>query len=125
VTYPTPYTVGLHRYAGGDTNAHGQVVKTYEPPLDEPGLQVRVTQWVPTQFGVPEPEVGTTMQWLELFVPDVLVDVDGNAVDDIGGFDLVDLPDGQYEVDGPPWDYTRGFHGWKAGKVVRLKRRIG
>lgn len=123
--YPLRYTVGLHRYVEGDVNAHGKVVKEYQPPKDQAGLQVRVVQWVPTQFGVPEPEVDTTMHWLELFVPEVLTDVDGNTVDDIGAFDLVDLPEGQYEVDGPVWDYSKGFHGWSAGKVVRLKRRVG
>lgn len=120
MTFPTPYLVGLHRYKEGAVNAHGKPVKDYEPVL-----QVRVVQWVPSQSGTFEPEPDSEFSWVDLFVPDVLTDESGNAVDDIGPFDLIDLPQGRYEVDGPLWDYSKGFHNWRAGKVVKLKRRAG
>lgn len=123
--FPTPYLVGLHRYVQGAANAHGKPVKAYQPPKNQAGLQIRVVQWVPSQSGTFEPESDSEFQWVDLFVQSQLTDENGNAVDDIGPFDLIDLPQGQFEVDGPLWDYSKGFHGWDAGKVVKLRRRAG
>ena len=92
-------------------------------------MPVRVIAWAnngPTF----EPEQNRSVERLELFLPPVLRDLDGEAVDDPGPMDVIDLPTNsggtiEYEVQGWPRDYTHGFHGWQAGKVVDLQRVEG
>jgi|GEM_PF-618902 len=127
--FPTPWVVYLHRFDAGATNAHGVPTKAWSPARGEEGEAVRVIAWSnngPTF----EPEQNRSVERLELFIPPVLRDLDGNAVADPGPMDVFDLPDSlggtiEYEVQGWPRDYTHGFHGWQAGKVVDLQRVEG
>lgn len=125
--FPTIWTVGLHRYDASAVNAQGAPVKRWNPPKSEPGELIYVIGWA-AQGGVSpayEPNQDRTVLRMELYLPPVLHNVNGDQVDDPGLMDVIDLPAvGQCEVLGPIRDYTRGFHGWRAGKVLDLQRVI-
>jgi hypothetical protein len=126
--FPTPWTVYLHRYTPGVTDAHGVPTKAWVPARGSEGIAIKVISWSnsgPTY----EPEQNRSVERMELFVPPVLRGADGEPVADPGPMDVIDLPSGtgtvEYEVQGWPRDYTHGFHGWQAGKVIDLQRVEG
>lgn len=111
MTFPTPYTVGWHHADPDATDAHGNPTTAYTPPLDEDGTEVAVIGWAPVAMT----ESGTTRVEadLDLFVP---------PETQSGPNDVVDLPDGPYEVVGWVEDYTKGPFGFTPGMVVKLRR---
>jgi hypothetical protein len=114
--FPLRYEVGLHAYStGGDGYSSAAV---YTPPRDSPGIAEKVYGWsVPSST---EPH-GAGRDNL------VVTDVELLAPPDfpVGPYDLVDLPDGQYEVIGQPQDYTHGPFAYTPGVVVKLRRVEG
>jgi hypothetical protein len=127
--FPTPWLVGIHRYTAGTVNAHNEPTKTWTPPKDQPGEMVRVIGWGPLGPSY-EPIQDRSVMKLELYTPPTLRDENGSPVIDPGPYDVIDLPSGdgnvtQWEVQGWPRDYTHGFHGWRAGKIVDLQRVVG
>ena len=120
--FPTPWVVGLHRYTAGAVNAHNEPTRTWVPAKHVPGIQIKVIGWGPRSV---EPVEGHSVDKLELYIPPVLFDLAGDRVADPGPLDLIDLPTGQYEVQGLPRDYTHGFHGWPAGKIVEIQKAAG
>ena len=121
MSFPTPYTVGHH--VATVTGDRFRNAVTYTPPRDAPGTPVVVIQ-----IAAPQSEAGTrdgrqlagydrTLIDLELYVlPEFKPDKG----------DLIDIPEmGQFEVAGYPEDYNHGFHGWRPGSVVPLRRVEG
>lgn len=115
VTFPTPYTVGWHTHSEGTADAHNNPVSVYTPALNATGTQVAVMGWAPA--GSPglsvEPNEARVIHDIDLLVPPGVTG---------GPKDVVDLPDGQFEVVGWPDDWTKGPFGFQPGKVVKLKR---
>lgn len=111
MTYPTPYTVYWHTFSVGAVDARNNPTTVYTPALDETGSAVAVMGWAPTQTA--EPNEVRVQADLDLFVPPT---VSG------GPGDVVDLPDGAFEVVGWPEDWSNGPFGFRPGKVVKLKR---
>ena len=118
--FPASQLVYVHRYTTTGRNSHNVPIKTFVPQLDSEGEAVMVIQW----FSVlTEPKSDQPVERVELYVPPTLRDPDGNEVDDIKPEDMVNLPHGRYSVSGIR-DYTTGFHGWRALKVVDLERPV-
>ena len=107
-------TVGWHTLDSGGVDAEGNPVTEYVPPLDDPGTPTDVITWAPAQ--TTEPEIGRVVHDIDLYLGPT-----GTGRPQ----DVVDLPDGQYEVVGWPLDWTHGPHGYKPGKVIQLKRVEG
>ena len=111
-------TIGLHTYTGGDHDGYGIPAPSWEPALDEEGTEVEVFGWAPRSStegeGVgPNALVETE---LDLLAPPGTV---------IFAEDVVDLPEGQFQVIGDPLDYGYGPYGYNPGIVVRLKQVWG
>lgn len=117
MTFPTPYVVGLHVWAGAGEDTHGNPVESYTPPLNQPGTPYAVIGWsVPSST---EPAVAGHDR--------VVVDVELLTPP---GFpakprDVIDLPSGQFEVVGEVRDYTTGPFGFAPGGVANLRRVDG
>jgi hypothetical protein len=45
VTFPTPFTVGLHNYSQGTDDGYGNPLPVFTPPRDEPGTEYAVCGW--------------------------------------------------------------------------------
>lgn len=107
-------TVGWHAVDAGAVDPEGNPVVDYVPPLDEPGTLTEVIGWAPAD--TTEPEIGRVIHDIDLYIRP-------------GGtgqpHDVVDLPEGQFEVVGWPLDWTHGPHGYAPGAVVQLKRVTG
>ncbi|WP_280246159.1 hypothetical protein [Nocardia abscessus] len=120
MSFPTPYTVGHHACTPGGPDPHRNPA-TYTPPKNQPGTPVPVIQW-----GVPE----STEPKLAGHDRTVIVDVELFVTPEFNPNpgDLIDLPAGpagQFEVVGYPEDANHGFHGWRPGSVVNLRRMEG
>lgn len=117
MTFPTPYMVGWHTHSDGAEDAHGNPVTVYTPPLVDvdgdpvDGTPVAVMGWAPTR--TEEPNEARIQADIDLFVPPTVTG---------GPKDVVDLPEGAFEVVGWPEDWSNGPFGFTPGKVVKLKR---
>lgn len=112
MTFPTPYTIGWHTHSEGPVDAHENPTSVYTPELDGPGAERAVIGWGPVSVTV-EPNSERVISRRKLYVPSGFASTPR---------DVADLPDGQWEVDGEIDDESHGFHGWKPGDVVWLKR---
>lgn len=145
---PTNLLGALHRYNPAVVNAENAPVRTWTPPKDQRGILFWFQAAAPPGgAGDPEYIKDRSVDRVELYIPPVLIDIDGNAMDDPGAMDVIDLPDknslrgvrpgragllqaldddrimwNRYEVQGWPRDYTNGFHLWQPGKIVDLER---
>lgn len=112
--FPLLFTVGVHT---ASSTADYNSATTYAPAADQPGTQVKVYGWStpsstePKRAGRDEVVVDVEL----LVPPDFVVAAD----------DLIDLPDGQYEVLGDPEDYNHGPFGFQPGKIVNLQKVSG
>ncbi len=111
--------VGIHIYSAGARDRYNSVIPTYSPPKDEPGTRLKVYGWTVRSSTEP-PSPGPSSHNI------VVTEVDLFAPADfpIGPYDLVDLPDGQYEVIGEPEDFQHGPFGSKLGVLVKLRKAI-
>jgi hypothetical protein len=84
----------------------------YTPPLDEDGTELKVIG-IGTGARSSEPDETRIVTQPKLYAPPDCP---------VKARDVLDLPDGQFEVDGDPDNQCCGFHGWQPGIVVWLKR---
>lgn len=107
--------VGVHTYSGGSHDGYGVPTPSWDPPLDEAGEERDVIGWGPRS--------STEVEGVE---PNRLVETDIDLLVPLGfqiaPEDVVDLPEGQFQVQGQPMDYGYGPYGYNPGMVVRLKR---
>lgn len=112
--FPITATLGVRRYAGTGRDSHGNPVTSYDEPVDWP-----VYGYAPGASEEPhDPNRDLSVVLWTVYAP-----VGGNAPTER---DLVVLPDGEYEVEGRPADWSHGpvvIPG--AGVVVELKRAEG
>jgi len=117
VTFPLRFTVGLHTYSEGTADGYNESAAVYTPVKTVAGTSYRVYGWsTPTST---EPKLAghdRVIVDVELLVPPGFP---------AGPHDLIDLPDGQYEVLGQPEDYNNGPFGFTPGLVVNLRRTTG
>lgn len=120
MSFPTPFTVGVHTRGADGTDAHGNSVSVYTPPLPEAGTAVSVYGWfVPSTTEPPLAGHDRVIVDVQLMVPPGFP---------AGPRDVVDLPEGpagQFEVVGYPEDYTHGPFGWAPGAVINLRKVDG
>ena len=121
MSFPARFTVGVHTFSEGAEDSHGIPEKVFTPPLDQPGAPHAVICWAPAG-GDGEPKLAghdRVVVDIEMAVPEGFP---------VGPRDVIDLPEGpqgQFEVIGYPEDANNGFHGWRPGLVVNLKRVEG
>lgn len=113
---PLLYEVGVHTYSEGPSDGYGPTV-VYTPPKDDPGVAVKVYGWsVPSSTEPPEEQGNLVVIDVELLAPAGFV---------VSPHDVIDLPDGQYEVIGAAEDFTHGPFGTAFGILVKLCRVEG
>lgn len=105
--------VGWHTDLGA-VDGEGNPIVEYIPPLEEPGSPTEIIGWAPADAA--EPEIGRVIHDVDLYIRP---GVTGQPQD------VVDLPDGQYEVVGWPLDWTHGPYPYTPGVIVQLKRVTG
>jgi hypothetical protein len=115
---PLRQTVGLHTWSQGELDRYNVPATVHTPAKDQPGTPYKVFGWTKTSNADPSKLVG--------MIPIANVDVDLYAPPGFPAslYDLIDLPDGQYEVVGAPKNDNYGPFGYEPGVVVQL-RRIG
>lgn len=113
MTFPTPFTVDHYEYLGGPDN------------LDELGNEVQEWAATPKRVAVQgwqaiaKEKLGLSEQGV---IADTAMSVPPGWLPGI--HDRIGLPDGLYEV--IEFDIQdSGFHGWKPGNIVRLKKATG
>lgn len=124
MSFPTPYTVGWHVRTNTGPDRFREPA-TYSPPKDQPGTPVEVIQWSAAKSDDSGSD-GRQQIGHDRTVVDILLSVPPEFVPSPG--DLIDLPAapaGQYKVVGYPEEYNHGFHQWRPGNVVQLRRVVG
>lgn len=115
--FPTPFTVGWHVYSTTTTDGYNRQVPAYTPEKTAEGTPKAVYGWAnPTNT---EPKLAghdRVVVDVELYTPPGF---------NPGPHDLIDLPQGQFEVIGYPEDYNHGPFGFQPGYVVNLRRVEG
>jgi hypothetical protein len=107
--FPQLFEVGVHTYSAGPSNGYGPTA-VYTPAKDDQGTTAKVYGWSETStLATDEHDVLVTD--IELFAPP-----DFSA----SPFDLIDLPDGQYEVVGAAQHIHSPFSA-TLGVVVKLR----
>lgn len=108
--------VGVHTFSEGERDRLGVPATVHTPARDVEGTPYRVFGWEVTSKADPSKLVGST--------PMANVDMDLFAPPGFPAalYDLIDLPDGQYEVVGVPKDFDHGPFGYGPGVVVQLRR---
>lgn len=122
MTFPTPYTVGVHAYSSTSVGGYGRDVPTWTPPKDEPGTPQAIHGWASPSSTEPKLAGHDRVEvQIEMYVP---------AAFQAGPHDVIDLNTVQYEVIGYPEDYTGSPWaflpgGFVGGRVVNLRRVEG
>lgn len=116
---PMILEVGLHTYSAGERNGYNAVIPVYTPAKDEQGIRLKVFGWS-VRSSIEPPGPGPSPHNL------VITEVDLFAPPDfpVAPNDLVDLPDGQYEVIGESEDFGHGPFGSGLGLLVKLRKAI-
>ncbi|MET7752312.1 MULTISPECIES: hypothetical protein [Actinomycetes] len=117
MTFPTPYTVGVHRYGVTGQDPRGNDIFGFTPPLDQPGTQRRVYGWYMPSSTEP------LLAGHDRVVVDVALLVPPGF--QVGPHDQIDLPIGLFKVIGYAEDYNHGPFQWTPGSVVNLSRVEG
>ena len=113
--WPTPFRVGHHVYSPGGPDRHRNP-PTYTPPRNEAGTQVPVYGW--STPSTTEPKLSGHDR--------VVVDVELLAPNFTPApQDLIDLPEGRYEVVGVTQDYNHGPFDFAPGAVINLRKVDG
>jgi hypothetical protein len=107
--FPFLVEVGLHTYSAGPNNGYGPTA-VYTPAKDSPGTAAKVYGWSETSTTETD-KCDVVVTDVELFAPPEF---------QASPFDLVDLPDGQYEVTGAA-QHSQGPFGTALGVVVKLR----
>jgi len=115
VTFPCMFEVGLHTCTEGLVlDDYGVLGAVFTPDRGEPGARYLVYGAAPA--GSTEKHEDRVIVDKELFVPPGFPAT---------AYDLIDLPDGQYQVIGQPADYGDGPFGFQPGSVLHLKKVTG
>ncbi len=103
MTFPAPFTVGLHSFYQGTDDGYGNpTAPNYDPPLDQPGTEYKVLGWADLFLPSAAEVTGNrerVIEFKQLFAP---------ASFPAGPYDRIDIEDGQYEVVGQPTDHMHG-----------------
>lgn len=117
MSFPLRHTVGVHLMTQSGMDAHRNPVKTYRPPLNQPGTPVKVYGWsVPDTLEPIVPGHERVMVDVQLLVPPGFPAVASS---------VIDLPAGQFQVIGEQQDYTNGPFAFRPGGVLHLRRITG
>lgn len=111
MTFPTPITVGHHVAVVIDQDELGNNSVIFDAPVDRPVIAV----------------APVTVEDLSNYASRSITDVDLYVPPDftVGLQDRVTLPNGDlYEVIGFK-DFNLGWHDWRPGSVIQLKRVTG
>lgn len=120
--FPTNRQVGLHKHSPGVTDSYNIEGDEYSPPKDQPGTPYMVCGWTHNYRKSSEPKLAGHDR--------VIVDIELYAPKSFpaGPHDLIDLPEGQFEVIGYPEDYSDTpfppLNGWSVGGIVVNLRRV-
>lgn len=117
MNFPTPFTVGHHVFSTTSEDGYNRDVPTFTPAANVAGVQVKVYGWA-NPVGA-EPKLAghdRVAVEVELYAPPGF---------NPGPHDLIDLPNGQFEVVGYPEDYMHGPFGFQPGYVINLRRVEG
>lgn len=119
MSLPALLEVGVHTYSTGQRDRYNTPVPVYTPAKDQPGTRLKVFGWT-VRASTEPPGPGPSPHNI------VVTEVDLYAASDfpIGPDDLVDLPDGQYDVIGEPQGFQHGPFGSCLGVVVKLRKAI-
>lgn len=117
MTFPAIFTVRVHAWSAGTDSDYNEPADVYTPPKTAAGTAYSVYGWsAPLST---EPKLAghdRVVVDVELLMPPTVP---------IHAHDLVDLPDGQYEVVGEPEDYNNGPFNFAPGLVANLRKVSG
>lgn len=117
MSFPLAQTVGLHVWSAGSDDGHGIAASVYTPSADQPGTSHAVYGWsVPSSDSPVLAGHDRVQVDIELLVPPEFP---------AKPRDLVDLPDGQYQIVGIVRDYATGPFEWVPGGVLNLQKVEG
>ncbi|OZE92456.1 hypothetical protein CH298_02670 [Rhodococcoides fascians] len=113
IDIPLLFTVQVEKAVDGPRNAHNNVTRTFDPPIDEP-----VYGWSePTSSeSTAAGQSNRVTHDLELLVPEGF---------SARAHDRVRVDGRTYDVEGDPADFNHGPFGFRPGLVVNLKRVSG
>jgi hypothetical protein len=112
MSLPTPFTIGVKRYADGAVDRHNNPTKTWLTAVD-----VEVYGIAPTSSDEPfEAGRNAVVTGLTVLAPVGTV---------IGPKDRVVIDSEEYEVDGEIADWSKGPFSWSPGIEIKLKRAEG
>jgi len=112
MTFPTPWTVSHEVFTGwGEDPDTGNDVPTWADPVDR-----KVIGWSASYLETLDGHTSRVESDIDLLIPPTFT---------VSAQDRFNLPDtGQFDVVAVE-DSNHGFHGWKPGSVVKLKRITG
>jgi hypothetical protein len=117
MTFPALITVGWHKYSDGGTDQYGEVTPVYTPPLNQAGTQISVIAFAPRSTAhVP-------VSGHDRIVTDKTMYA--NVGCPVGTYDYIDLPEGQYLVEGIGEDWSYGPFDWAPGVEYQLRMITG
>lgn len=112
MSLPTPFTIGVKRYADGAVDRYNNPTKTWLTAVD-----VLVYGIAPTSSDEPfEAGRNEVLTGKTVFAPVGTV---------IGAQDRVVIDGDEYEVDGEIGDWSKGPFSWSPGIEIKLKRAEG
>jgi hypothetical protein len=113
MTFPLSITVGWHQYSGGSIDAYGEVSPVYTPPLNQPGTSLLVYAVAPRTTGRHFAEGhDRVITDKTMYAPYACP---------VGTNDYIDLPEGQYMIEGVPEDWSLGPFQWAPGVEYQLR----
>lgn len=114
--FPT-FTVGWHQYSDGPTDAYNEITPVYTPPLNKPGTPVSIYAVAPRSTAhMPISGHDRVVTDKTLYAPPGCP---------IGTYDYIDLPEGQYMVEGIQEDWGQGPFSWNPGVEYQIRRVTG
>lgn len=116
--FPLLFTVGVHTHTETiQLDEYNEIVSAYVPARGATGTPCQVYGWS-TPLST-EPAVAghdRVVVDVQLMVPPGFP---------AGPYDVIDLPDGEYQVIGQPEDFNHGPFGWQPGTVLNLRKVTG
>jgi hypothetical protein len=125
MTFPLLGEVGRHAFVGVVHDGNGDMIRTFNPPKDQPGVPMQVYGW-----GAPRALHGAGERRRDDVEERVVVDVELLIPPDVvlSDRDVVDVPydpEGQFQVIGQPESFNEGPFGWHPGRVALLRKVEG
>ena len=107
MTFPTPYTVVREPYIGDTEDGLGNTIPGFGDP--ETLRVISISPHIAEQGSATATE--TSVADVDLFMPKTAVNVKDRFIEDGQTYEVVGIQ-----------DWTKGFHEWKPGIVVELRR---